>query len=645
MPHPAWRIIRRPRCKAVDVLRVAFVWFEYFPAACAVRNNRADTVEELISEPEQPIAILFPVWRTGESLHRSLREFVTTLDYSSYHIFIGVCPNDTLSLREAQSLNTQFNHVHRVVAERMGPPEFSEALAVLLDGVGEYEMNTGIEFGGFVVADSDDSFHPLSLRLFNHGLRQHCLVQIPRYSVRESWTSLVAGSFHDELAMRHGRENELTAQISDEVSLPEVITCFSRDVHQRLLSEPWYQNDSSVERNRFFAWLHCVGQTRRFFRSSVDVGGRFRRRPAQARRDEATGFIAAMASFPSRFSQAVGYERSRLVEVNHALSLKSPGGAWLPRVYLRWRELSSRLVTVLVPIALFAAVLLAFLPDVAGTDRSVLSGLFQKMPGIQYGLLIALVYLGYRVVLQHVWVTGTYGLKTTAMILPRLLIGQVIRSTASFCSLNFSRKQSFDDGLQASIDSRARLGTSAIVHTTPAGERIGEMLRDRGLINSRDLQGALNTREKVSVPLGRILLRQGKVSESELLEVIAEQTGWATHAFDPDQIALAVTRLIPFGVIRRHRVLPVSVRIDGQVIVATYSIPAARVRRELELAAGAPVTFVLSKRSDVRSGISICARIYSRLDESTLIRYEDQSIGWVVDQLDPVQEANQSLQF
>ena len=55
------------------------------------------------------------------------------------------------------------------------------------------------------------------------------------------------------------------------------------------------------------------------------------------------------------------------------------------------------------------------------------------------------------------------------------------------------------------------------------GERLGEILVRRGLINNKQLNDTLNEQQRTKEFLGLILIRRDRIKEKDLLEVLSEQ--------------------------------------------------------------------------------------------------------------------------
>jgi type IV pilus assembly protein PilB len=90
---------------------------------------------------------------------------------------------------------------------------------------------------------------------------------------------------------------------------------------------------------------------------------------------------------------------------------------------------------------------------------------------------------------------------------------------------------------------------------------------DRGLLTSAQLETAIRQQEITRKSFGRVLLELGFVTEDQLPEIIARWNGYefvdlTQIAFDP-----AASHVLPFGLCRRHKVVPVAIE-DERLVVA-----------------------------------------------------------------------------
>jgi type II secretory ATPase GspE/PulE/Tfp pilus assembly ATPase PilB-like protein len=87
--------------------------------------------------------------------------------------------------------------------------------------------------------------------------------------------------------------------------------------------------------------------------------------------------------------------------------------------------------------------------------------------------------------------------------------------------------------------------------------RLGELLVQQGLLTLDQLRIALTEQKRESVPIGRLLIRLGFVSEDVIRDVMARASGQqsidlAQAVIDPEAL-----KLVPEDYARRHRLLPI----------------------------------------------------------------------------------------
>jgi type IV pilus assembly protein PilB len=97
---------------------------------------------------------------------------------------------------------------------------------------------------------------------------------------------------------------------------------------------------------------------------------------------------------------------------------------------------------------------------------------------------------------------------------------------------------------------------------------LGEMLVETKAITRKQLEEALEIQLKTGERIGYILRKLGYVSEDVLLETLSQQLGIPRISLaDVPEIPPETLRLIPEFLIRRHNLIPISVR-DGNLTVA-----------------------------------------------------------------------------
>jgi type IV pilus assembly protein PilB len=104
--------------------------------------------------------------------------------------------------------------------------------------------------------------------------------------------------------------------------------------------------------------------------------------------------------------------------------------------------------------------------------------------------------------------------------------------------------------------------------TVPLRQRIGAMLLRSGVISQQQLDAAVRLQKEHGGRLGAILVREGHLTELELVEALAHQLNIGVT--DLHQIAPAANAigLLPRDFIMRHRVMPLRIDDAGALILA-----------------------------------------------------------------------------
>lgn len=161
------------------------------------------TIREL---PEKKIGIIVPAWDEGDIIERMLHGNIARIDYKNYHIFVGVYPNDPVTIEAAKRVQEKYPFVVPVINYKNGPTSKGQILNYVIETAKRLETETGIHFDAFLMQDAEDLIHPKALKLVNFKLEKYDFVQIPVFSLEVSAKQLVAGTYIDEFAESHTKD-------------------------------------------------------------------------------------------------------------------------------------------------------------------------------------------------------------------------------------------------------------------------------------------------------------------------------------------------------------------------------------------------------------------------------------------------------
>ena len=133
---------------------------------------------------------------TGQMLERT----VSTLHYAAYDIFVGVYPNDELTVRAVTEVARQHPRVQVAMLPHPGPTSKGDCLNCVYRRMQEHEERTGEKYEIIVTHDAEDVVHPESLRLISWFAADYAMVQIPVLALPTPGHELTHGLYCDEFA-------------------------------------------------------------------------------------------------------------------------------------------------------------------------------------------------------------------------------------------------------------------------------------------------------------------------------------------------------------------------------------------------------------------------------------------------------------
>ena len=151
---------------------------------------------------------------------------------------------------------------------------------------------------------------------------------------------------------------------------------------------------------------------------------------------------------------------------------------------------------------------------------------------------------------------------------------------------------------------------SVVSDARPAGQ-LDELLLARALVSAEQLDEAHHQAGQRGLPLGRILVDLGFVSEAGLVSVFAELLNLEFVDLSEEHIDQMAVALVPEAVARKHSCIPVS--FDGPILVLAMAEPANVVAvDDIRALTKRDIRQVVATKSDVQNAIN---RLY-RLDRA-----------------------------
>lgn len=207
-----------------------------------------DEIQNIKNLPEKQIAIMVPAWDEGHIIERMLVGNIQGIEYKNYHIFVGVYPNDMVTVEAVQRVQKKYPFVHPVINVKPGPTSKGQILNLVVQEARKLEKEIGSPFEGFLMQDSEDLIHSKALKLVNYKLETYDFVQIPVFSLEVSAKQLVAGTYIDEFAESHTKDIIVRNFLGGPVPSAGVGTAMKRDLVEGMLLQQEGQlfNEGSV---------------------------------------------------------------------------------------------------------------------------------------------------------------------------------------------------------------------------------------------------------------------------------------------------------------------------------------------------------------------------------------------------------------
>jgi adsorption protein B len=580
-----------------------------------MRRHRSLTKEHLFLPPEQPLAIMIPAWDESAVIRRMLESTLASVDYGNYRVFVGTYPNDAATQREVELVRERHDNVQRVVCPRDGPTSKADCLNWIWQGIQLYEKEHGVRFAAFLLHDSEDVLHPLSLRLFNYLVPRKDMVQLPVLPLEAPWHQFTAGHYLDEFAENHSKDMIARERLSGMVPSAGVGCAFSRRAMETMAARDrnqLFSVESLTEDYDFGFRLKAAGLKQVFVKQAIQRVTT--RRPwwgGAPRAVTVPEYIATREYFPSRFRPAVRQKARWIlgIALQGWVRLGWVGGGWTR--YMLYRDRKA-LVTNVANVAGYAVVLAVTSVWVA---QRLIPDAYRYPPLVEigswlwYAILANTFFLVVRLFQRALCVGRIYGWGQALLSMPRQVWGNVI-NFAAVCRAFALFGRSLVTGQRIAWDKTAHEFPSE-AQMVAFRRKLGDLLLERRAVTVAQLEEALSRQREHPRPLGAILVEMGLVREDELVQVLGTQLRLSTREVDPYAVPLELLRLLPRELAVRHSVFPLEVRRGGRLVVAAERPLAPETVQALETALERPVEVCLSTRSDVAFGIQ---RGYARLE-------------------------------
>ncbi len=539
------------------------------------RNDSKLTAEQLLERGEQPLAIMVPAWQEHDVIAAMVQNMVEVLDYHNYVVFVGTYVNDPATIEEVERMKKRYRQVVRVEVPHPGPTSKADCLNFVVAEIFNHERETGVEFAGVVLHDSEDVLHPMELKFFNYLLPRKDMIQLPVASLEREWYELVAGTYMDEFAESHAKEMVVRESVSGIVPSAGVGTCFSRKALAALVGSTHNKpfNISSLTED-YDVGMRLAGLGMESIFGVFPVTFRVRRTSWSSKsrpRELLVNMpLCVREYFPDNFRLAYR-QKSRWVL---GIGLQSwEQIKWQGSLAARYLLLHDRKGVVTSFISILAYILvLQFIVFHVGLSTGWWDAYYPSMFG-EYSVWRKLIYvnaffLAIRAAHRVYFTTVLYGWEHGLMALPRMVIGNfvncmaVARAWRLFLSYLFRGKRLVWDKTMHEFPTGAQLARKR--------QRLGELLQSWQAVDEGKLSRALEQQASTQTPLGRVLVSNGWLDEETLAEAIAYQADLPRVNLTADLVRSNAS-MLPVDLAIRHRAIALGLNKAGGPVLAVAS--------------------------------------------------------------------------
>ncbi len=141
-----------------------------------------------------------------------------------------------------------------------------------------------------------------------------------------------------------------------------------------------------------------------------------------------------------------------------------------------------------------------------------------------------------------------------------------------------------------------------VSHIPAAKPDFGSLLVERGRLTQEEVSQFSAEADRMNISLDQILLRSGRLDESDLLELLSEHSGYPVLRIAQDRVLKDAVDAVPARTVSRYRVVPI--RLDAGVLtLATDRLRSEADTDYLRVLLGYEIAWVLSTRREIEESI------------------------------------------
>jgi adsorption protein B len=545
-----------------DLILDAAFWIHKWYRWLVARRYAPLTVEQLRSKDQQRVAIFIPCWHEHDIVDKMVELTCGSLQYARYDLFIGVYPNDPLTVERAKAVAQRYPRVKVVVNDRDGPTTKAQNLNCMWN---EMLRKEGTEpYDIVVLHDVEDVIHPLSLLLYNYLIPRRDMVQLPVFPLERPWNKWTTWTYADEFAENHLKDLVARESFGSFVPCAGVGCAFRREALETKKAKhgELFPTDSLTEDYQLGLHFRQSGLSTIIVHQRLGFG-------RAERVSTAAAYVATREFFPDTFSTAIRQKARWIVGICFQAWQQT---GWTGNIFTRYtlyrdrKAIAANLLVLVGYVAFAAALALAIWGrfDPLVVEPHVDRAWWPLLLGV-------LSFTFFRAIQKAYFVFSIYGPLQGILAIVRIPWSGIINAaaTARACWLFFRSKMT-----------GAPLAWSKTAHVFPTRaalseyrRQLGDVLIEQELVNNEDIAVALEERRE-GERIGETLVRLGYLTQRQLMGAVAKQIGAEDGTRDdlmPSDDVMKLKLLQPDEA-RRLRALPIRV-IEGRVTVAVDDEP------------------------------------------------------------------------
>ena len=542
--------------------------------------RRIPSEAQLDAVPPRRMAVFVAFWNEHRVIQKMLDNNVSRLRYPSFDFFIGVYPNDTLTIASVREAMKRFPNVYLAICPHDGPTSKADCLNWIYQRMLLHEEDHGVRFEMILTHDAEDTMDPDALRWINYYAQWNDMVQIPVLALKTPLRNLAHGVYCDEFAEYQFKDMIGRASLGGFIPSNGVGTGFSRRALEMLaerFSNRIFEPGSLTEDYLNGFRIHSLGMPQRFIPIQIRHG-----RP-----------IATREYFPLKLRKAITQRTRWMIGITLQSWEFQRARGNLRYLYWFWRDRKSvvgNLVTPLTNLVFFyGAVTLAW-THALHRDWGLARESAYVESFLVAGLTLQIVHTAIRIFCS----ARIYGWRFAFGVPVRILFANWMNGAATSLAIwTYANAKLHRRPLRWAKTEHAYPSRATLLNEP---RRLSDILTGSLWITPEQLAAALLTKPP-GLRLGEHLVALGHITEQDLYEALSLQNNLPLGKPDLASVSVPVTRSLPAALARKWRLLPFRIA-AGEIYVAGSDLPDDEMHKDIRRFSSLEVRFQLVTPTD-----------------------------------------------